>query len=277
MVAISRRQYRRKKKKKKQRRFERAGAAVLGRVRIVQAPVVSRSLHWLHVVWRVSLVALVLMAVAALWLALDSRFYIYHADVVGAERLSSEEVFRASGLGGLHVLWARPSRLESLMLEELPTIESAQIACSLPADCTITVVERQPKVTWKEGEQLWWVDAEGVIFPAEGSLAEGWYVQGSLPRDEKGRLDKRVRVALSELWTVGVDKVPSELQYVPSRGLAFTNERGWRIIVGQGAGMAERLRVLEQLVDYLKARDLTPRFVDVRFPGAPYYSLTTDW
>jgi hypothetical protein len=275
MVAISRRQHRKKKKKK--RRFERTSAAILGQVRIVQAPVASRSLHWLHYVWRLSLVALVLMAVAALWLALDSRFYIYHADVVGAERLSSGEVFRASGLAGLHVLWARPSKLETLMLDELPTIESAQIACSLPAECTITIVERQPKVTWEEGEQLWWVDAEGVIFPAEGSLSEGWFVRGSLPRDGEGRLDERVRVALSELWAMGVDDIPSELQYVPSRGLAFINEQGWRVIVGQGAGMAERLRVFEQLAKYLKARDLTPRFVDVRFPGAPYYSLTTDW
>ncbi len=283
MATISR-QYRRKKKEK--RRFERASAAILGQVRIVQAPAASYSLQWLHPVLRLSLVALVLMGVAALWLALDSRFYVYHAEVVGAERLSPGEVFQSSRLTGIHVLWVRSAGLETYVLEALPTIKSAQIACSLPAECTITIVERQPQVTWEEGEKLWWIDAEGVIFSPPSSVSprvgeeggeEDWFVRGSLPRDEKGRLDERVRVALSELWAMGADDVSSELEYVPDRGLTFTDERGWRVIVGQGPGMAERLRVLEQLAEYLEARDLAPRFVDVRFPGAPYYSLTTDW
>ena len=65
--------------------------------------------------------------------------------------------------------------------------------------------------------------------------------------------------------------------YVPGRGLVFTDERGWRVIVGQGPGMATRLQVLEWLAADLEARGLTPRFVDVRFSDAPYYSLTNDW
>jgi hypothetical protein len=35
--------------------------------------------------------------------------------------------------------------------------------------------------------------------------------------------------------------------------------------------------VLERVTAELVAQDLTPRFVDVRFPDAPYYSLTNDW
>ena len=41
--------------------------------------------------------------------------------------------------------------------------------------------------------------------------------------------------------------------------------------------MEERLEVLEWLAADLEARGLTPRFVDVRFVDAPYYSLTNDW
>jgi hypothetical protein len=41
--------------------------------------------------------------------------------------------------------------------------------------------------------------------------------------------------------------------------------------------MARRLEVLEQLTADLEARGVAPRFVDVRFPEAPYYSLTNDW
>jgi hypothetical protein len=41
--------------------------------------------------------------------------------------------------------------------------------------------------------------------------------------------------------------------------------------------MEQRLQLLERLVTDLERRGLTPRFVDVRFPDAPYYSLKNDW
>ena len=78
------------------------------------------------------------------------------------------------------------------------------------------------------------------------------------------------------MWAAGLDVSPS-LDYAPERGLVFVNEQGWRVILGQGPGMGERLQVLERLASSLTARGLTPRFVDVRFPDAPYYSLTNEW
>jgi len=291
-----------KRRRKKKKRFETAGTLVLGRAQVKRPPAATRSrLLRLRGVLLLSLVAVV---AGALWLALDDRFYIYHANVVGAVRVSSNEVFQASALPGLHILWVRPAEVETRLLATLSTLESAQVVCrlhlpalsaGLPAECTITVVERQPRVTWDEDGQLWWIDAEGVIFPVSFSLpsigdappsfppngrdeggAEGWLVRGPLPQGEDGWLDERVRVALTELWTAGVDVSPL-LYYVPDRGLVLTDERGWRVIVGQGPGMDKRLQVLEWLAADLEARDLTPRFVDVRFADAPYYSLTNDW
>jgi hypothetical protein len=268
----------------------------------------------------VLLLLVAIVAAGALWLMLDGRFYVSRVVVVGASRSSPDEVARASGLPGLHVLWVHPAEIEAHLLRALPDIESVQVACGLSARCTITVVERQPRVVWDEDGQWWWIDAEGVIFaaspsggevssflPSGGEVSsflpsggdasalppsggdasalppsggdkggERWLVQGPLPRREDGRLNERVRVALGELWSAGID-VPSPLTYVPGRGLAFTDERGWRVILGEGPGMAERLQVLEWLVADLQARGLAPRFVDVRFPDAPYYSLTNDW
>jgi hypothetical protein len=224
----------------------------------------------------------VVVAAGAVWLTLDDRFYVYQADVVGAARLSPDEIFQSSGLPGIHVLWVRSEQVEARLLAALPSLERVDVACGLPARCTIVVAERQPRMVWNEDGRFWWVDAEGVVFPAQDlaqaqeALLEGWMVRGPLPRNEEGQLDERVRVALTELWTVGVDAPPS-LTYVPARGLVFVDERGWRVILGQGAGMDRRLRVLEWLAADLEARGLTPRFVDVRFPDAPYYSLTNEW
>jgi len=266
-----------KRRRKKKRRFETAGTMILGRVRVRRSPK-TRSLQL--AIRNLLLLLLVVVAAGALWLALDDRFYVYHVDVVGTVRVSSGEIFQASGLPGLHILWVRPAEVEARLLTALPTLESAQVVCQLPAKCSITAVERQPRVMWDEDGQLWWIDAAGVIFPAQaadqGMISEGWLVRGPLPRGEDGWLDERVRVALTELWAAGVD-VSSLLYYVPARGLVFTDERGWRVIVGQGPGMDKRLQVLEWLATDLEARGLTPRFVDVRFADAPYYSLTNDW
>jgi hypothetical protein len=211
------------------------------------------------------------------WGLLDDRFYVYDADVVGTVRVSPEEVFWASDLPGLHVLWVNADHLEAQILAELPSLESAQVACRLPADCTITVVERQPRMMWNDGGQLWGVDADGVVFAAEEAFTEAWVVRGPLPREgEDGPLAEPARVALAELWASGVEIAP-ELVYIPSRGFVIIDGRGWRVIVGQGAGIDARLEALDALAADLEARGIDPKFVDVRFPEAPYYSLTNEW
>lgn len=228
-------------------------------------------------------VALVIGALA-LWLTTDSRFYIYEAQIVGARRVSQEEIFEASGLRALHVLWARPRAIEARILETLPALEQVEATCRLPAACTISVVERRPMVLWDADGELWWVDEEGAVFLAQEGVPGSeitedgrgqWQVRGSLPRDDEGNLDERVSVALAELWKSGRD-LPGQFEYAPPEGLSFVDERGWQVIVGQGSGMAERLAVLERIAAQLESREQTPRFVDVRFPKAPYYAPQAD-
>ena len=224
----------------------------------------------------VLLVVIGVVGTGAVWITLDSRFYVRSAEVIGAVRTLPNEIVQASGLRGLHILWARLQDIEAKVVAALPMIERVSTSCGLPARCTITVTERQPSLMWDDGGQLWWVDSDGVVLPAQGQLSEGWLVRGPVPWDEDGHLDQQVKVALAELWGVGTSVFP-ELEYVPARGLLLIDERGWRVIVGVGEGMAERLRLLDRMADDLTRRGLTPRFVDVRFPDAPYYSLSSDW
>ncbi|MCP4539050.1 MAG: FtsQ-type POTRA domain-containing protein [Chloroflexi bacterium] len=263
-----------KRGRKKKQNFESAGVLVWGRTPVQRRPAAARTLSPSR---RGALLALLAVLTAAtMWLIIDDRFYVSHVDVVGAVRVSPDEIYEASGLSGLHILWAHPVGVENRILNSLPTIGSAQVKCRIPADCAIVVVERQPRVVWDEGGLLWWIDEEGVIFNAQGALLDGWLVRGPLPRSEDGRLDERVRIALTELWSTGQD-VASEFEYVPAQGLVFIDERGWLVVLGQGPGMVKRLQVLERMTSDLEARSLVPKFIDVRFADAPYYSLTNDW
>ena len=276
------------RRRKSSRRFETARAVVLGRAlapgrasapsRADAAPPGRR----LRVIGGL---AIAVVVAGALWLTVDARFYVLRADVMGVKQVSPAEVFQASGLERIHVLWVRPAQVEARLVAALPSIERAQVSCGLPAKCTITVTERQPRLVWEEDGQSWWIDAQGVVFPPSLSLpsaggdaggAVGWTVRGPLPRDEDGHLDEGVRVALNELWAAGMD-ISSSLTYIPGRGLVLTDEHGWRVILGEGPGMRERLQVLRWLQADLEGRGLSPRFVDVRLPDAPYYSLTNEW
>ncbi|MCX7682859.1 MAG: hypothetical protein N2508_13000 [Anaerolineae bacterium] len=279
--------------RRRYRKFESVSTLVLG-WSSAKAGAAPRTLRL------VPLLLVGVITILALWVGLDERFYIRRADVQGAVRTLPAEIFRASGLRGLHLLWVHPARAEQRILSELPTLESARVRCGLrlPAECTIVVRERQPKVAWNEGNLVWWIDAEGMIFtPAPvGGEEVMWTISGPLPRGEDGRLAESVRVALNELWARSLPEagrgephpqplpgaergveLPTSFEYVPGRGLTFVNSRGWRIILGEGTGMERRLTVLAPLTAYLEERGLSPRFVDVRFPDTPYYSLVNDW
>lgn len=271
-------------KRPEKRYYDQAGSVVLNRVRLGQAPISLRRSRWMRIGLWGALALAIAAGALALWLAWDSRFYVYDAEVVGTRQLSPGALFEASGLEGLHILWARSAAVESKLLEAFPSLESASLSCSLPSDCTISVVERQPRVLWDDQGELWWIDEQGAIFSvndeeasseAANEAAGRWLVRGPLPRADEGNLDERVRVALTELWASGRD-VPTEFTYESDRGLSFTDRRGWRVIVGRGSGMDERLRALEQLTAHLESNGITPAFVDVRFPQAPYYSQTLD-
>jgi len=262
--------------KRDAKRYDKAGAVVLNRVKLGQAPVSLYRIRWMHIGLWVILTLAVVGGGLGLWLTVDSRFYIYDARIVGNRRLSQEEIFDASGLRGLHILWARSGTIEASILEAQPSLKSVEASCRLPSTCEIAVVERRPRVLWDENGTRWWIDEQGAVF--SGTETEGvsdgsgrWLISGPLPRDAEGNLDDEVRVGLAELWESGWD-LPDTFQYGPAQGLSFVDEHGWRIVVGQGSGMVRRLRVMEDLVAHLEAHGVTPRFVDVRFSEVPYYA-----
>ncbi len=209
------------------------------------------------------------------WLAFHPQFYVMNAQVVGAQRVPQEAIFAASGLERLHILWANPRAAERRILEAIPSIERVRVSCGLPARCVVAVTEREPVAAWEQGGRYYWVDRAGGAFPAPGPLKGGWQVSGPLPTDERGLVVRDVLVGLEELERLGVR--PGPILYRPGRGLVLEDPAGWRVVLGQGTGMAHRLGVYLKIRAHLVAKGITPKFVDVRFPDAPYYSVTNEW
>jgi hypothetical protein len=223
------------------------------------------------------LIALCIIAALALglWISRDPRFYVLDIEVLGAERESSVEILAASNLDRLHILWVDEEMSEQSIVDQFPFLAQVDVECRFPSECVIAVEEYDLVLTWIDTNGQFWVDQVGHVIIAEGELEGRWVISGPMPTDAEGLLDGQVLMGLGELERLGVS--PQAVGYYPGRGLVIEDGAGWRVILGQGNGMEDRLGVYAAIREYLVAQDIHPRFVDVRFPDAPYYSETNEW
>ncbi|MBN1954623.1 MAG: hypothetical protein JW900_06180 [Anaerolineae bacterium] len=257
-----------KKQHKKKDRYERSVPLAWGQWRTISKPIA------LEPVWLLAACGAILLSLV-LWFSFSPRFHVADAQVIGASRVSSEALFAASGLAQRHVLFVNGRAAAKDILTALPSVREAKVYCLLPADCVISIVEWEPVLTWQTGQETLWVDAAGGTSVALQPLESGWRINGPLPLDDAGRVEREVLISLAELTQLGIQ--PGEAAYRLGRGLVLNDPAGWRVVVGQGAGMEERLQVYATVREHLLAEGVQPTFVDVRFPDAPYYSETSEW
>ncbi len=251
-------------------RFQSATPLVIGRRASIRPVEIPR--RWIAIgVGVLALVALVL------WFSFSPRFYVQGAEVVGATRVSPAAIYSASGIDRLHVLWINRRAAAEEITDRIPSIAEARVVCKLwSADCTVKVVEVPLMLTWLRGDQTFWVDGAGGVFAADRALEEAWTIRGPLPIDDAGWVDGDVLDALRALERFGVP--PRSIDYRAGRGLVISDSAGWRVVLGEDPGrMERRLRVYAVVREHLVKHDIRPRFVDVRFPEAPYYSEVNDW
>lgn len=254
--------------RRRRQNFRQSVPLVIGG-RVAERPAAARPAMVLGSIGSIALLGLIL------WFAFSPQFYVTSAQVVGAQRVPAEAIFAASGLERLHIFWTSPRAAEERILAAIPSVERVRVSCGLPARCVITVTEREVVAAWEQGGTYYWVDRAGGAFPAAGPIEGKWQVSGPLPADDQGRVDPAVLVGLEELERLGIR--PGPIFYRPGRGLVLEDPAGWRVILGQGQGMARRLQVYLKIRAHLLAKGVTPKFVDVRFPDAPYYSVTNEW
>jgi hypothetical protein len=225
----------------------------------------------------ISAAILFLAALATLELTLGEAYYIYNPVVTGNQRVPANEIVAASQIETLHVLWLEPERTTAALVGNMPELRSAFLWCGLPAECTIQVLEREPAFEWRQGQTRTWVDAEGVAFPARGQSPSipVLEVAPSVPALLPGHpVDRALLNTLLEL--VRVLPEVQVFRYTTERGVEFSDPQGnWPVYMGVGhlqAGeMAARVAMWKAVAADLASRQVRPRYLDVRYPQAPYY------
>jgi cell division protein FtsQ len=137
------------------------------------------------------------------WLLTSPRFAITEVAVVGASRLTPEEIVAASGIGPGTNLFRLDRGAVVARLDGLPLVRRADLVRRFPNRVTLAVEERRP-FTLAHAGRLHWIDEQGVSLGAEtrAVVPEAPVITGLGPADlaaGAGAPTARVAVGISLL------------------------------------------------------------------------------
>jgi hypothetical protein len=253
-------------------------AALLGN----QAPMAARRgqhrTHPIQIPWKV-LVVFVLVNALGFWILFGNPWYLMLEDVslYGVSTVEmAEDVLLSADVLGWHAFRLQPAKAEKRILAAVPGLIEANIHCKVfPASCEIHVKQRSPVLLWDTGATKYWVDLEGLVFPAVEEKPDLPVVTGPLPDESNHHSMQAIQKGVVSLIALGVP--PDAFEYAPNLGLIWTDEEGRRIAFGVGTEMRQRWSVYEELVEHLEAEGIFPWVIDVRFPDGVTYSLERSW
>lgn len=197
-------------------------------------------------------------------------FYVFQFNIVGTRFVTNGEVEKASGIRGYNVFFIDARAVERALVQ-IPEVKSARVTVRLPNVVTMEIVERQPIGVWQRGDTAYWVDSEGVLVRVRASIPELPSVRdldaGTLVLGQ--RAPANAFAAFVALRAAMPDS-PRALEWSSARGIAFTDERGWKIYLGTAEDMPGKIAILRALVAQLVAQNARIRFIDLG-KGTPYY------
>jgi cell division protein FtsQ len=229
-----------------------------------------------HEVWgergrKIVAAALIWVLVVALYEFYNADlFYVFDLDAIGLQYLSKGEVEHASGVIGYNIFFVDTLAVERA-LGRLPGVRSAHVTLEIPNRMVVEIEERQPEIVWLRGAETYWVDADGIGFLAQTELLELPVVRDldqAVVRPGQ-RVQPAAIAAVGALFEAWPD-APRVFEWSAARGLALTNERGWKIYFGDAAEMASKVAKLRALIPQLVAQNATIKFIDLG-KGDPYY------
>jgi hypothetical protein len=222
---------------------------------------------------------------AALYLAFSlPEFQVTRAEVYGNQRISADEINSVLSSTGQPIFTLMPSDLENRLRLNYPELVSAKVTLGLPNVLSVTIVEREPVILWKQAGGFTWIDGSGVAFRPRGS-ADSLIPVNSLGSPPPGVASDSNPLSPIPYLSADMVKaiqtlapsVPSgtTMVYDPRSGLGWTDTRGWQVSFGSNAkDIALKLQVYRSLVNSLTQQGIIPTFISVQYANAPYYRMS---
>jgi hypothetical protein len=235
--------------------------------------------------WRFMSFGVSLLLGAAVYLAITApAFKASAVQVIGNQRITSEEIGAILATGETPIFMLVPAELEKRLRLNFPDLLAANVSVGLPNEVYVDIVERTPILAWYQGGGYTWIDESGVAFRPRGEAANLITVRAE-------NAPKPVTVAVAdpvaplpyispELVAAARELAPhapagAAIIYDAEYGFGWADSRGWQVFFGEQARDAQlKLRVYDSLVQMVAAKGIQPSFINVQYPSAPYYRMS---
>jgi len=242
----------------------------------------SISVRPFHSNGRLASIIIALLLSTAIYLGLTlPYFHVPSVTVLGNNRLGRDEVEGVMGVLGQSIFMVQPDEAASRLRMNYPELLSAQVNVYLPNYVYVTITERQPVILWQQNGGYTWIDATGVAFRPRGSVSGLVPVTGlAIPPagapspDDPMSAPSYIQKELVDAILALAPTVPADttMFFDSSFGLGWKDSRGWKSYFGTSApDMPLKVRVYQSLVDSLVQRGVSPIFINVMYPDAPFY------
>jgi hypothetical protein len=215
------------------------------------------------------------LACAGLLFLLTAPMFRVEAPLVrGLQYLSADSILTASDLPGSNLFLIAPAFVEGEILRKIPAVRSASVSVDFDGAVTVTIQEREPILLWVQETSSYWVDAEGVFFPAladRTDLVRLEVREMGLPIafDAEPDINPSVVVQALELTVALPSGTP--LIYDAGHGLGMMDPGGWMVYFGNSGMINQKLDVYRRLMDFLTGRGIRPGMVSVENLRQPFY------
>lgn len=266
---------------------------------ITGAEVRLPSIPLVHIGWRaVSLLMVLMMAASLVLIWKAPAFRVATMKAEGLQRLTITDLNAVMKISGKSIFTINPTAVDSALQRAFPELSKISVKINLPADVKVVVDERQPVIAWVQDGKETWVDADGVSFPARGTISdtlvkvEGYgtppgLIQGiptAVTMSTTGEMTATTTLTptlrlssdlVSAILSLGAKMPPDTLLvYDSEHGLGWNDPKGWDVFFGSDdKDMEMKLTVYQSLVERLESQGIQPALISVEYVHAPYYRM----
>ena len=209
-----------------------------------------------------------------LFLLTSPTFAVKAVQVNGLQALNPDSIVAASGLQGGNLFLISPAAAETEILRKIPAVRQASVSVDFDGEVTVNIQEREPILLWAQGGSSFWVDAEGVFFPAlaeRSDLVRLEVREQGLDIAFDGEADIPPLVVVYALELTVALPSGTQLIYDVRHGLGMMDPGGWMVYFGNSGQIDQKLDVYRRLMESLTARGIRPGMVSVENLGQPFY------
>jgi hypothetical protein len=192
---------------------------------------------------------------------------------IGGEKyMTREEIFRYTDIAQRHIFWVDPAEVEA-RLEAVPNIADAQVYIGWPPDMVqIIVTEREPALTWEQGQRVW-VDINGIVMKQREDRPDllRIVVPGATePIDAGAHIPQSI--VDGALYLRSRHPNIEVLLYDSVKGLGYHDGNGWTVWFGSGGDMDTKLLNYYAIVETIQD-SVQPGEIRMEDPDRPWYTI----